>query len=211
MAMQPVGIRRMVLATALMTTSACASPAPATPAPTPACEDPPDAYQTLAQAWRAYQPDQPLSPAVSVRRRLFAFQALLLSAGMYDDQAPSDPGLAYAQYAPQFVRDFGKGRDPGMSAALDKLASHLHQVRERSEADLGASCGLVVARRALRADPVNVATDWVLQTITWGLAATFQASIHEMVHEHARACSSQPDVDGTPESVLTCTMRRVGI
>ena len=207
--MQPAWLGLVVLLAGGLAGAACANRPPVSPAPV--CVDPPDAYQTLAQAWRAYQPDQPLSAAVSVRRRLFAFQALLLSAGMYDDQAPSDLRLAYTEYAPQFVRDVGRGRDPGLAPALDRLAGRLRELRDRPEADLADNCGLIVARRTLRADPVNVSTDWVLQTITWGLAATFQASIHEMVLEHARACSTQPDVDGTPESVLTCTMRRVGI
>jgi hypothetical protein len=60
------------------------------PAPTTMdCAPLPDANQTLAQAWQAYQPDQPMSLPVTLRRRLFAFQALLLSAGMYDDQPPA--------------------------------------------------------------------------------------------------------------------------
>lgn len=45
------------------------------------CPPLPDARETLAQAWNAYQPNPPISPAVTIRRRLFAFQALLLSAG----------------------------------------------------------------------------------------------------------------------------------
>jgi hypothetical protein len=39
----------------------------------------------------------------------------------------------------------------------------------------------------------------------------FQTSIRQMVHEHAQACSSKPDVDRAPESVLACAMRRVGL
>lgn len=207
--MQPAGLGLVVLLAGALAAAACANRPPVSPAPV--CIDPPDAYQTLAQAWRAYQPDQPLSPAVSVRRRLFALQALLLSAGMYDEEPPSGIEAAYAQYAPRFVRDLGRGRDPGLAPALDRLAVRLDEMRDHPEADLADTCGLIVARRTLRADPVNVSTDWVLQTITWGLAATFQASIHAMVHEHARACTSQPDVAGVPEAVLTCTMRRVGL
>jgi hypothetical protein len=166
--------------------------------------------RTLEQAWQAYQPDQPVSPAVTVRRRLFALQVLLLSAGMYDEP-PSDPGRVYAQYAPQFVRDFGMSRNPGLAAALGKLSGTLEHVRDRADADLGTNCGLILARRALREDPVNVSTDWVLQTITWGLAATFQSSIRQLVHEAAQACNAQPDVAGRPEAVLACTMHRVGL
>jgi hypothetical protein len=175
-----------------------------------ACPALPDATRTLEQAWQAYQPDQPLSPAVSVRRRLFVLQALLLSAGMYDDP-PSDPARVYTEYAPQFVRDFGMSRNPGLAAALGKLSGTLEQVRERSEADLGSNCGLILARRALREDPVNVSTDWVLQTVTWGLAAMFQSSIRQLVHEAAQACAAQPDVAGKPEAVFACTVRRIGL
>jgi hypothetical protein len=83
------------------------------PAPTTIdCPPLPDANQTLAQAWQAYQPDQPLSLPVTVRRRLFAFQALLLSAGMYDDQPAAAPSRVYAEYAQQFVRDLGMSRNP---------------------------------------------------------------------------------------------------
>ncbi len=174
------------------------------------CAALPDAAQSLAQAWQDYQPDQPLSPAVNARKRLFAFQALLLSAGMYGEP-PSDPGTGYAQYAPQFVRDFGMSRNPALEAALNKLGGTLQEVRERSERDLGNNCGLILARRMLRDDPVNVSADWILQRITWGLAATFQTSIRQIVHEHAQACSSEPDVDRAPESVLACTMRQVGL
>ena len=188
--------------------SGCLASAPSNPAA--GCAGLPDAAQTLAQAWQVYQPDQPLSPAVNARKRLFAFQALLLSAGMYTEP-PSDPAAVYAQYAPQFVRDFGMSRNPALDAALNKLSSTLQQVRERSDRDLSDNCGLILARRMLRDDPVNVSTDWVLQRVTWGLAATFQTSIRQMVHEYAQTCSSEPDVDRAPESVLACTMRRVGL
>jgi hypothetical protein len=59
--------------------TACAASPPTNPAVD--CAALPDALQTLAQAWQDYQPDQPLSQAVNARKRLFAFQALLLSAG----------------------------------------------------------------------------------------------------------------------------------
>ncbi len=75
------------------------------------CPPLPDANQTLAQAWQAYQPGQPMSLPVTVRHRLFAFQALLLSAGMYQDQPPGAPSSVYADYAPQFVRDLGMSRN----------------------------------------------------------------------------------------------------
>ena len=188
--------------------SGCSASPPTNPAVD--CAALPDAAQTLAQAWKDYQPDQPLSPAVNARKRLFAFQALLLSAGMYAEP-PSDPVTVYAQYAPQFVRDFGMSRNPALESALSKLSGTLQQVRERSERDLGDNCGLILARRMLRDDPVNVSTDWILQRVTWGLAAMFQTSIRQMLHEYAQACSSEPDVDRTPESVLACTMRRVGL
>ena len=61
------------------------------------CPPLPDASQTLAEAWHAIQPDRPLSAAVTVRHRLFAFQALLLSSGMYHDQGPADPADVYRQ------------------------------------------------------------------------------------------------------------------
>ncbi len=188
--------------------TACSASLPTNPAVD--CAALPDAAQTLAQAWNDYQPDQPLSPAVNARKRLFAFQALLLSAGMYAEP-PSDPATVYAQYAPQFVRDFGMSRNPALDEALNKLGGTLQQVRERSERDLGDNCGLILARRMLRADPVNVSTDWILQRITWGLAATFQTSIRQIVHESALACSSEPAMDRAAESVLACTMRRVGL
>jgi hypothetical protein len=63
----------------------------------------------------------------------------------------------------------------------------------------------------VREDPVNVSTDWVLQTIIWGLAATFQSSIRQLVHEAAQACTAQPEVAGRPEAVLARTMHRVGL
>ena len=174
------------------------------------CPPLPDARETLAQAWQAYQPDRPISPAVTIRRRLFAFQALLLSAGMYSEP-PLDPATVYTQYGPQFVRDFGMSRNPELATALDKFSQTLQQDRERSETGLGDNCALILARRMLRDDPVNVSTDWVLQRVTWGLAATFQESIRQRVHEAAQACSAQSDVGSEPESVLACTMRRVGL
>jgi hypothetical protein len=163
------------------------------------------------QAWQAYQPDQPMSLAVTVRRRLFAFQALLLSAGMYDDQPPTDPTTMYADYAPQFVRDFGMARNPGLAAALNKLNRKLQDVRQDSESKLGVNCALILARRALREDPLDVSTDWILQTVTWGFAAYFQSSVRQLIHEHAQTCSSQPEVASSPEAVLDCTIRRVGV
>jgi len=182
------------------------------PAPTSVeCAPPPDASQTLTQAWQAYQPDQPMSLSVTVRRRLFAFQALLLSAGMYEDQPPSDPATVYADYAPQFVRDLGMARNPGLAAALNKLNRKLQDVRQDSEGKLGNNCGLILARRSLREDPINISTDWILQTVTWGFAAYFQASIRQLIHEHAQTCSAQPEVQGSPEMVLDCTIRRVGV
>jgi hypothetical protein len=186
----------------------CSASPPTNPAVD--CSTLPDPAQTLAQAWKDYQPDQPLSPAVNARKRLFAFQALLLSAGMYTEP-PSDPATVYAQYAPQFVRDFGMSRNPALESALSKLSITLQQKRERSERDLGDNCGLILARRMLRDDPVNVSTDWILQRVTWGLAAMFQTSIRQMVQEYAQACSREPDMGRAPESVLGCTMRRVGL
>jgi hypothetical protein len=170
----------------------------------------PDAAETLLQAWQVYQPDQPMPFSIPVRRRLFAFQVLLISAGMYDEP-PSDPLIVHAHYAPQFVRDFGSSRNPEMAAALNKLSDTLVEVRPGSEEDLDDNCGLILARRMLRADPLSVSTDWVLQTVTWGFAPMFQTSIRQLVHDHAQACVGEPDADGTPESVLACTIRRVGL
>jgi hypothetical protein len=133
------------------------------------CPPLPDANQTLAQAWQAYQPGQPMSLPVTVRRRLFAFQALLLSAGMYQDQPPGAPSSVYADYAPQFVRDLGMSRNPGLGDALKNLDRKLDDVRQDPESKLAGNCGLILARRALREDPTNVSTDWILQTVTWGL------------------------------------------
>src|SRR5712692_6712402 len=99
------------------------------------CAALPDAAETLPPAWQAYQPDQPMPFSIPVRRRLFAFQVLLISAGMYDDP-PSDPLIVHAQYAPQFVRDFGMSRNPEMAAAFNRLSETLLDVRERSEDDL---------------------------------------------------------------------------
>jgi hypothetical protein len=109
------------------------------------------------------------------------------------------------------VRDFGMSRNPGLAGALAKLSQTLDRMRERSDGDLGDNCGLVITRRMLRDDPVNVSTDWVLQTVTWGFAPTFQESIHQLVHDHALACSREADVAAVAESVLGCTMRRVGL
>ena len=174
------------------------------------CGPLPDAREELAQAWQAFQPDRPLTFSIAIRPRLFAFQVLLISAGMYDEP-PSAPAAVYAQYAPQFVRDFGMSRNPGLTGALANLSETLQQARERSEGDFGNNCGLILARRMLHQDAVNVSTDWVLQTVTWGFAPTFQESIHQLVHDHAQTCSSEPDVEGVPEAVLGCTIRRVGL
>jgi hypothetical protein len=106
--------------------TACAASPPTNPAVD--CAALPDPAQTLAQAWQDYQPDQPLSQAVNARKRLFAFQALLLSAGMYAEP-PSDPAAVYAQYAPLLVRDFGMSRNLALDAALNKLSGTLQQVR----------------------------------------------------------------------------------
>jgi hypothetical protein len=171
---------------------------------------PEDPRQTLSQAWEQYQPDRALPFSIPVRRRLFALQVLLISAGMYDDP-PSDPATVYAEYASQFVRDFGMSRNPGLATALEELNQTFQQDRERPESDLSNNCGLILARRMLRDDAVDVSTDWVLQTITWGFAPTFQQSIQQLVSEDAHACSSEPAIASVPESVLACTMRRVGL
>ena len=182
------------------------------PAPTTVeCAPLPDASQTLLQAWQAYQPDQSISAAVTVRRRLFAFQSLLLSAGLYADQPPTDPTTVYANYAPQFVRDFGMARNPGLADGLNMLDRKLLDARDDSEAKLGNNCGLILARRTLRDDAINISTEWILQTVTWGFAAYFQASIRQLIHEHAQTCGGQPEVSRSPEAVLDCTMRRVGV
>lgn len=168
----------------------------------------PDARQTLASAWQAYQPDQTMPFSIPVRSHLFDLQVLLISAGTYGDP-PQDPVTVDAQYAPQFVRDFGMGRNPGLKDAVGNLTQTLQMAH--SEGDLGNNCGLLVARRMLHADAVNVSTDWVLQTITWGFAPTFQESIKRLVLEAAKACSAKPDVAGAPEAVLECTMQQVGL
>jgi hypothetical protein len=193
-----------VLAACVIT--GCTAAGPATPSPV-VCAELPNASQTLTQAWQAYQPDQPMPFTIPVRRNLFALQALLISAGMYTEP-PADPTTVYAQYASQFVRDLGMSRNPGLADALDKLSHTLQQQREHSEAELGNNCGLILARRMLRDDPVSVSTDWVLQRVTWGFAPTFQASIYQLVHDHAQACSEQIEVAGVPESVLACTIQR---
>ena len=182
------------------------------PAPTAMdCAPLPDANQTLAQAWQAYQPDQPMSMPVTLRRRLFAFQALLLSAGMYDDQPPAATPSVYGDYAARFVRDLGMSRDQALADALNKLDRKLNEVRQDPDSKLGGNCALILARRALREDPTAVSTDWILQTVTWGFAAYFQASIRQLIQEHAQTCSGQADVGGSAEAILDCTMRRVGL
>ena len=182
------------------------------PAPTTLeCPPLPDANQTLAQAWQAYQPDQPMALPVTVRLRLFAFQALLLSAGMYDDQPPAAPSSVYADYSPHFVRDLGISRNRGLADALNKLDRKLNDVRLDPESKLGGNCGLILARRALREDPTNVSTDWILQTVTWGFAAYFQSSVRQLIHDRAQTCSGQTDVGSSAEAILDCTIRRVGL
>jgi hypothetical protein len=175
------------------------------------CPPLPDANQTLAQAWQAYQPGQPMSLPVTVRRRLFAFQALLLSAGMYEDQPPGAPSSVYADYAPQFVHDLGMSRNPGLGDALKNLDRKLNDVRQDPESKLGGNCGLILARRALREDSTTVSTDWILQTVTWGFAAYFQSSVRQLIHEHVQTCSGQTDVGGAAEAILDCAIRRVGL
>jgi hypothetical protein len=197
----------LVLSVGLFSTACASQPV----APTPvACSPLPDAQQALAQAWQAYQPDQSISPAITLRRRLFALQALLISAGMYGDP-PAPPEQVYADYAPQFVRDFGRGRDEGLASALKQLAQTLEQDRDRSDAELGANCGLILARQALRADPAAVSTDWTLQTVTWGFAPYFQTSIRQLILEDATACAAQPDTTGVSERILSCTLAKVGV
>ena len=182
------------------------------PAPTTIdCAPLPDVGSTLSEVWQAYQPDQPMSLSVTVRRRLFAFQALLLSAGMYDDQPPAAPSTVYANYAPHFVRDLGMSRNPGLAEALKKLDHKLNDVQQDAESKLGDNCGLILARRALRERPVEVSTDWILQTVTWGFAAYFQASISQLIHEHAQTCSAEANGAGSAEAILDCTMRRVDV
>src|SRR5262249_38772317 len=133
------------------------------------CTPLPDPTATLAEAWQAYQPDEPVSPAVNIRRRLFVFQTLLISAGMYGDE-PDQPAAVAPHYAEQFVRDFGASRNSDLSAALTRLSSALRQARDGSDVELAGNCGLILARRALREDVVNVSTDWVVQTVTLGFA-----------------------------------------
>jgi hypothetical protein len=190
---------------ALLATAASVYAWPATPSED--CKPPPDPIATLAAAWQAYQPDQPLSWTVNVRRRLFALQALLLSAGMYGEP-PLPPTTAYERYAPLFVRDLGASRNEGLALALTTLATKLEASRDAPDADLADNCGLLLARRELRDDRVSIATDWVVQAATNGFAPYFQASVQQLVRDHALACSA--DVDNPPETVLTCTLQRVG-
>jgi hypothetical protein len=178
--------------------------------PARTCAAPPDSDQLLAQAWAAYQPDQPLSWAVSVRRHLFAFQALLISAGMYGE-APADPAQVYADYAPQFVRDFGRGRDVGIRDALNRLTVTLLAVREQADTELSDRCGLLLARRTLRADAQATSVDWVMQVVTGGFAPHFQASIEQLVRQYARACASEPATSVAAEAMLSCLSQRVGL
>ena len=70
--------------------------APGPPPMAVECGPLPDAREELAQAWQAFQPDRPLTFSIAIRRRLFAFQVLLISAGMYDEP-PSAPAAVYAQ------------------------------------------------------------------------------------------------------------------
>jgi hypothetical protein len=142
--LEPPGTRWKALCAAVAAATLLSGCAFYRPAPsTVECPALPDASRTLEQAWQAYQPDQPVSSAVSVRRRLFAFQTLLLSAGMYDEP-PANPRGVYAEYAPQFVQDFGRSRNPGLAAALGKLSGTLEQVRDRADAGLGGNCGLIL-------------------------------------------------------------------
>ena len=191
--------------------AACLSTGCTSPTPTPVaveCPTLPDARETLASAWQAYQPDQNMPFSIPVRSHLFALQVLLISAGTYGE-SPQDPLTVDAQYASQFVRDFGMSRNPGLKAAVANLTQTLEQAH--SEGDLGNNCGLLLARRMLRDDAVNVSADWVLQTITWGFAPTFQESIKRVVLEAAKACSAEPDGAATSEAVLECTMQKVGL
>jgi hypothetical protein len=202
----PLGaVGRLVVALASLLLVGCSPPTPAV-----TCAGPPDADLLLAQAWAAYQPDQPMSPAIRVRRHLFAFQALLISAGMYGD-APADPARVYADYAPQFVRDFGRGRNDGMREALDRLTGTLLEVREQADSELADRCGLLLARRALRADAQATSVDWVMQVVTGGFAPHFQASIEQLVRRYATACASEPDASAAAEALLGCLTRRVGL
>jgi hypothetical protein len=192
----------VLVATSSTRLAAQESPAECTPLPDPTA--------TLAEAWQAYQPDEPVSPAVNIRRRLFVFQTLLIGAGMYGDE-PDQPAAVAPHYAEQFVRDFGASRNSNLSAALTRLSSALRQARDGSDVDLAGNCGLILARRALREDVVNVSTDWVVQTVTLGFAPYFQASIRQLVHEAAEACNEHPELAPDAEDVLTCTMQRIGL
>jgi len=193
----------------VVVSASCATLAPPTPA-APDCASLPDAFDALARAWQDYQPDTSPSWTVTIRRRLFSLQALLLSAGMFAEP-PDDPAVVYPDYAAHFVRDLGASRNAGTAAALVRLADTLDQRRAQSDAELGANCALVEARRTLRNNPDGVATEWVVQTVTFGFAPYFQASVQQLVSEHARACTAQPEIAAAPESILTCTLRRVGL
>jgi len=183
---------------------------PAAPAPRPSCAAPPDPNQALADAWTDYQPGQPLSLPVNARRHFYALQALLLAAGMYGD-APAELNTVYPRYAQQFVRDLGAGRNQATAAALGRLATSIEQTRDQADLDLSDRCALLAARRMLRADPVQVSTDWVLQTVTAGFAPHFQASIAQIIRHCAEACHIQPEVAATTDLELGCVMRRVGL
>jgi hypothetical protein len=175
----------------------------------PLCEPLPDPTATLATAWHEYRPDQPLPWTLSIRRRLFALEALLLSAGMYGDP-PLPPAITYSEHAHQFVRDLGASRNQGLADALTKLAATLEASREQADSELAPNCGLLSARHSLREDPVSVATDWAVQAATDGFAPYFQASVEQQVRHYAVTCSGSEDVQTVPEAVLTCTLRRVG-
>jgi hypothetical protein len=182
----------------------------ASPSPAPTCAAPPDAADVLARAWHAEQPESSPPWTINIRRRLFSLQALLLSAGMYAEP-PDDSAVVYPRYATQFVRDLGSSRNADTAAALGRLADTLEHVRAKSDADLSANCALVHARRTLRDDPTEVTADWVVQTVTFGFAPFFQTSVQQLVKEHALACRDEPELATAPESILTCTLRRVGL
>jgi hypothetical protein len=203
-------MRRCLLTLATLVAVASGCTLLASPSPAPTCAAPPDAADVLARAWHAEEPDSSLPWTVNSRRRLFSLQALLLSAGMYGEP-PEDPTVVYPRYAAQFVRDLGASRNAETAAALVKLADTLDEARYRSDSEFAANCALVQARRALRDDPSDVATDWVVQTVTFGFAPYFQTSVQQLVKEHALACRGDLELPTAPEAILTCTLRRAGL
>jgi hypothetical protein len=164
----------------------------------------PDSEVALSDAWSEYQPNRALPDSVHVRRELFTVEALLLSAGMYEN-TPMDPQLAFNLHAGEFVRDLGAGKRAGLADAVARLAQVFEDTADERDSELGTNCGLVMLRNMFRSDPITMTTEFVFLAAR-GVAPQFEAGMKEQLRERARKCQSDPSLTGGGETTLGCTI-----